>query len=500
MVVWTRRSILASGISALAAAASANVETSVRPRSRPLIPIDPVSNSRPRSRPDTHSLIDEARLGGEIGFVVSDVASGEILEAVDGDTQLPPASVAKAVTSLYALETLGANYQFKTRLIAEGGISDGILDGDLIVVGGGDPHLFTDDIAALAEMLEETGIHTVTGDLKVWGGALRGAEEIDKSQMDHLGYNPSLSGLNLNFNRVHFEWKRDGEDYSVTMDARSATHRADVTVAKMQVVERRSPIYTFADGGDVDNWTVARGALGNEGSRWLPVREPELYVGDVFRTFAKTKGIDLRPAVKAQEEPKGTTLATLVSEPLQDISKDMLKYSTNLTAEVTGITASDRRAGVRQSLGVSAYSMSRWCGSKADVSPSFVDHSGLGDQSRISAAEMVALLVANGAKNTLFPVLKEFRLVDADQQIIPESEGYVRAKTGTLNFVSALAGYIETKNGQSLAFAFFSANLAAREAGKESQDETPTGARTFSNRARKLQRQLLKQWIKYDEA
>lgn len=493
--MWSRRAVLASGISALATAVSANVEGSLRPRSRPLIPIEPLPATRPRARPDTHSLIEEARLGGDIGFVVADVQTGEILENVGGEKTLPPASVAKAVTALYALETLGSAFQFKTRLIADGPISDGILDGDLIIAGGGDPHFFTDDVAHLAAMLKEAGITDVTGNLKVWGGALRGALEIDRTQLDHLGYNPSLSGLNLNFNRVHFEWKREGEDYTVTMDARSEAYRADVTVAQMRVVDRRSPIYVYADGGDVDNWTVARGALGNEGSRWLPVREPELYVGDVFRTFARTLGIELKPAVKATKEPHGTVLATYLSEPLSEIAHDMLRYSTNLTAEMSGMTASDRRAGVDQSLRVSAYAMSRWCGARAGIAPSFVDHSGLGDQSRISAEDMVQLLAQERVHETLSPVLKDFRLVDDNQQIIPPIEGFVKAKTGTLNFVSSLAGFIQTKGGKTLAFAFFSANLEARAAGKASLEETPTGARTFSTRARRLQRQLLKQWM-----
>ena len=495
--MWSRRAVLGGGVSALATAAVANLESSLRPRARPLIAIDPIPSTRPRVRPDTRSLIAEARLGGDIGFVIADVETGEVLEAIDGDVALPPASVAKAVTALYALETLGPQFQYKTRLIAEGPISDGVLDGNLIISGGGDPHFFTDDVAELAAMLKETGITSVTGELKVWGGALRGVAEIDRTQLDHLGYNPSLSGLNLNFNRVHFEWKRDGEDYTVTMDARSEAYRADVNVAQMKVVERRSPIYTYADAGDTDEWTVARGALGNEGSRWLPVREPELYVGDVFRTFARSHGIVLKPAVKALSEPSGTTLATHVSETLREITRDMLKYSTNLTAEITGMTTSVRRSGVRQGLRTSAYNMSRWCGMRAGVSPDFVDHSGLGDQSRITANDMVRLLAKEGVRENLQPVLKEFRLVDANQQIIPASEGTVRAKTGTLNFVNALAGYVETKAGQTLAFAFFSANLEARAVGKESRDETPTGARTFSNRARRLQRQLLQQWLRF---
>jgi len=57
-------------------------------------------------------------------------------------------------------------------------------------------------------------------------------DEIDESQLDHLGYNPAISGLNLNFNRVHFEWKRAGGGYSIAMDARSELYKPAVTVAR----------------------------------------------------------------------------------------------------------------------------------------------------------------------------------------------------------------------------------------------------------------------------
>ena len=224
-----------------------------------------------------------------VGFVMADGATGRVLEAIDETLPQPPASVTKAVTALYAIEGLGGDYHFKTEIYGTAPVVDGVLDGDLVLAGGGDPNLLTDDLLALAGRLKESGLREVKGDFLVWGGALPALEEIDESQLDHLGYNPAISGLNLNFNRVHFEWKRANGDYTVTMDARSETIRPTVTIARMDIVDRNLPIYTYRDGSDIDRWTVARRALGNSGSRWLPVRNPELYAGDVFRTFARSE-------------------------------------------------------------------------------------------------------------------------------------------------------------------------------------------------------------------
>ncbi|MBA5764839.1 D-alanyl-D-alanine carboxypeptidase, partial [Vibrio sp. 404] len=90
-------------------------------------------------------------------------------------------------------------------------------DGDLILAGSGDPSLDTAALARLARLLRAAGVSEVTGALRVQADALPAIRSIDPGQPDHLGYSPAIAGLNLNFNRVYFEWKRQGSDYAVTM-------------------------------------------------------------------------------------------------------------------------------------------------------------------------------------------------------------------------------------------------------------------------------------------
>ncbi|MCP6237338.1 D-alanyl-D-alanine carboxypeptidase, partial [Klebsiella pneumoniae] len=79
-----------------------------------------------------------------------DVDDGTLVWAHDPQRLLPPASVAKALTALYALETLGEDHRFETRLLATAPVVAGRIDGDLILAGGGDPELSTDRLAELA--------------------------------------------------------------------------------------------------------------------------------------------------------------------------------------------------------------------------------------------------------------------------------------------------------------------------------------------------------------
>ena len=138
--------------------------------------------------------------------------------------------------------------------------------------------------------------------------------------------------------------------------------------------------------------------------------------------------------------------------------------------------------------------MGRWTTARAGIKPVFEDHSGLGDASRISAADMVRFLTAERAQAQLRPIMKLIPMQDEDRQTIKDHPATVQAKTGTLNFVSSLAGYIRTASGRELAFAIFAADLDARERGKASGDERPAGSITFNTKAKRLQQVLLQRW------
>ncbi len=440
-------------------------------------------------------LVRQAGLRGDVVFAVADVQTGAQLEALGGEQGLPPASVAKALTALYALDVLGPDHRFETALLADGAIENGILKGDLILAGGGDPLLDTDALARMAANLREAGIVEVQGAFKVYDGALPFIFSIDPGQPDHVGYSPAVSGISLNFNRVHFEWKREASGYDVRMDARSAHYNPAVDVASMRVENRSLPIYTYQPSARQDRWTVAKGALGNEGARWLPVRKPALYAGDVFRTLARSNGIVLGRVQVTQEKPEGTPLVIFQSDPLDSILRGMLKYSTNLTAEMVGLSASVARGANPESLADSAAEMNRWAAETYGVDRiRMVDHSGLGDASRMAPNDLVSALVQARKSGALRPLLKPFALTDSQGRVVKNHPIKVDAKTGTLNFVSGLGGFVTTAQGNELAFAIFTADVDHRATIPRAQRERPDGARSWNRRSRKLQRALIERW------
>ena len=458
--------------------------TSIRPKRRGLIVVPEV--------PGADGLIQAAKLGGTLGYVVADLATGRVLEAVSPDLPQPPASVAKAMTSLFALEKLGVTHRFSTQVIATGPVNGGQIEGDLVLVGSGDPTLSTDQLGDMAARLAAAGVRSVAGRYLIYAGALPAIPEISTDQPDYVGYNPAIGGVNLNFNRVNFEWRRVAGNYSVTMDARGERFLPLVEMARMKIAQRESPLFTYQSGDGVDRWTVASTALGKGGSRWLPVRHPAEYAGEVFRTLCVAQGISMPEAAITAVRPNGAVLVDNRSDGLDIVLRDMLRFSTNLTAEVMGLTST--RA---QGLAASGQGMTDWAQKTFGIAAGFVNHSGLGGATRISAGDMVKTLIkARGteAGQILPSILRDIGMRDAKGRDIKDSPVRVRAKSGTLNFVSGLAGYIMPPKGPELVFAIFAADTARRDRLAESEREQPEGGEAWTKRARRLQGQLIARW------
>ncbi|PCJ73398.1 MAG: D-alanyl-D-alanine carboxypeptidase/D-alanyl-D-alanine-endopeptidase [Rhodobacteraceae bacterium] len=439
-------------------------------------------------------LLDPA-LSSITGYVLLDASTGEVVDAYQPDLALPPASVSKAITAVYARQVLGADYRFVTRLFATGPVVNGVVQGDLYLVGGGDPALDTDELAELAQAAVAAGIRGVKGRFFVDGSALPKIGEIDRTQPDYLGYNPSINGLNLNFNRVYFEWKQASDGYDLSLDARGIRNKPLVQRIGIRTEDRRAPVFEYAVVNGRGRWSVAQSALGDGGGRWLPVRHPADYAGEVFQTLAAGAGLRL-PAHKRGVVPATAgEIARFESNQLNEVLRWMLKYSNNLTAECIGLTASQKLGGTSLSLASSAGVMERWVRANLGVSGvKLKNHSGLTDQSRMSAAQMAGVLAHPRSQTELRGLLKAFKLLDSRGNLLDMGAASVSAKTGTLNFTRGLAGYLE-KGGRKYSFAIFSADLAARGNIPLAERERPRGAKAWARKAKRQEHALLRHWL-----
>lgn len=459
----------------------------------------PATSPHPPQRPalapqaGAARLVQAAKLTGAVGYCVADLASGKVLDAFGADVALPPASVTKAVTTVFALEKLGPTHRFATRVMRRGPLQSGRLDGDLILAGGGDPTFDTDKMGDLVADLAKAGLREVTGRFIAYAGALPERVAISNDQPDFVGYNPSISGLMLNFNRVNFVWKAANGGYQLAMNAEGARFVPPVSMATMRVVDRERPLFEYQAGDGRDHWSVAAAALGKEGGRWLPVRHPAAYVAEVFQTMCAAQGIKLPTAEVVYSLPADAEeILRHESEALPEVLRKMLKFSTNLTAEAVGLAASG--AG---SLAGSAAVMTDWARRRFGIAGVFGDHSGLGPKTRISALDMMRVMIAARKTPTgamLMGLMKEQGLPNEAGKAQDKAALRVHAKSGTMNFVSNLAGYIAAPDGRGLAFAVFTGDLPRREAVPIAERENPKGDHAWVARARRLHGQLLHRW------
>ena len=199
-MIW-RRTLLAAGLAFCAVHAFAgpqHVERAERPQPR-----GKLYTAAPEDR--IAQLIARSGVTGQSTAVLIDMASGQVLAAYDADRAMPPASVTKVATTLFAIDKLGPSFRFTTRVLATGPVSGGRVQGDLILVGGGDPALDSDEMVAMIKQMRDRGISGATGRYLFYADGLPNLRQIDEGQPLNAGYNPGISGLNLNFNRVYFE-------------------------------------------------------------------------------------------------------------------------------------------------------------------------------------------------------------------------------------------------------------------------------------------------------
>jgi D-alanyl-D-alanine carboxypeptidase/D-alanyl-D-alanine-endopeptidase (penicillin-binding protein 4) len=434
------------------------------------------------------AILERSGLGARTGFAVAEATTGAVLEAHQADLDRPPASAVKIVTALYALDRLGPSSRFETRLAASGPRTGGTLAGDLTLVGGGDPLLDTDALGEMAAEARAGGLTAVAGRFLVAADALPTLREIEPDQPAHAGYNPAISGLNLNFNRVHLAWSPGPEGPVLAMSAPGALFSAETPTIRAELGGAGPPRHRIEAGREI--WAFAPRSLKGSGSLWLPVRAPAAYAGAAFRGLAAQGGLALAAPESGPAPEGGASLARRASPPLDAMLRDMLKYSTNLTAEVAGL-----RAAGGADLAASAAAMTDWARARYGLRrAALVNHSGLTARSAMSASEMVRLLVAE-AGGALPGMLKERPLRDAAGAPYAVPGVRVLAKTGTLNFVSALAGYLEGPGERRRAFAIFAADPERRAAIAPEASDDPPGAADWARRARAQEMALLRRWI-----
>lgn len=435
------------------------------------------------------ALVKEATgRGADIGLLVTDLQTGETLYEHKADASFNPASVTKVVTTATALKVLGPGHTFKTHVSRAGKLESGVLEGDLVVRGEGDPSITLERIWRIASLVRVAGVTTVEGDLVVddtfFDSVRQGAgyEEFDEDR----AYTAPVGALSATWNTVAVVARpgaRAGAPVEIALDPPTSYVRV-VNLATTSVATKRRRLAVSIQRGDrgapPPPEGSAPGARTGDQARTLvitvrgtmpvghaekayyrPIEDPPMFFGTLLREYLAKEGVVVKGAIRKGAVPDALPLFAFESEPLGVIVRDLNKLSNNFTAEqlLKAIGASRFGAPGTSKKGLDAIAEHLLALGFPPDAWTIRNGSGLARDNRLSPRLFVKVLESAHAD---FQVRGDFVAsmgiagedgTLAHRMVGLPGEGSVRGKTGTVSGSTCLAGYAQAANGHTLAFA-----------------------------------------------
>ncbi len=426
------------------------------------------ADARAASPSPVGRLLEEPGLrGARVGALVIDLETGERLFAHDDARPLAPASAAKLVTAAAVLERWGPAFRFETPVRAVGRIdSSGGIEGDLWIVGRGDPGLVSEELWRLAEELRLLGLREVRGGIGVDGTYFdRVSWSPDRKGAGQRAYDAPVAALAANYSSFRIE-VAPGESVGAPLRVSVAPElpyfqvrargRTLVRPGRLQVSIVPRP---DGSGDAVDIGGSVR--LGTEPETyWRAVSHPELYAGQLLRAQLEAQGIRVRGSVRVGPVPEeAEDLVRFRGESLGRIVWKMNKFSTNFIAADLTKALGAERYGVPGSWSNGTRALSDYLSGIGALEPGerIVDGSGLSARNRLSARTLVRVLRAAARSFEWGPeFLVSLPLGGLDGTLEDRLDGVevaLRAKTGHIAGVSALCGVVPDAQGRRLGFA-----------------------------------------------
>jgi serine-type D-Ala-D-Ala carboxypeptidase/endopeptidase (penicillin-binding protein 4) len=397
-----------------------------------------------------------------VGAYVQQVDGAQPLVEWNDRTPLNPASTMKLLTSEAALDLLGPTFAWRTRAYANGTQQGDVLNGDLIIRGSGDPKLVLENFWLFLRRIRAAGIREIHGNVV-----------LDRSAFEQVAYDPAAfdgdplkpynvgpDALLLNYQALNFHF---------TPDPASATVKVlvDLPLAGYPMV-----VPTLVDGECGDWRARLRPVIDGNAARFVGTYaascgEKNWYVHPyqmthtryfelVFRQLWAGLGGTLTGQVMDGVLPSGArAVAEWQSASLPEVIRDINKYSNNVMAKQLLLTLPIQVLQLQASTERGAAVVKRWLGDKGIDAPELTieNGSGLSRFERISALTMGRLLLAAFHSPTMPEFVGSLPLAGLDgtmqRRLTTEPvAGHAHIKTGSLNEVRAIGGYLLAASGK----------------------------------------------------
>jgi D-alanyl-D-alanine carboxypeptidase/D-alanyl-D-alanine-endopeptidase (penicillin-binding protein 4) len=391
-----------------------------------------------------------------------------VLMEKNPDTPLVPASTLKIATTATALSVLKPDFVFVTEILVDN--ARGASVGNLYVRGFGDPYMVSEELYSLARELRERGLKEVRGNIAVDDSFFEPDPPLDENEKIGIrAYHAPYSALSLNFNSVKVIVRpgvRAGEPAEVALDP--VSEYAEVKSAVKTVKgSKAAQIEIFRNGGQKYRETIrVEGSIGEDApirNRYVNVSSPSLYTGEALKEFLLREGIRVQGKIVQGKAPANAVSywEHTNSKPLSAIVYGLNKFSNNFMAEQINLTLGAQVNGVpgTREKGLAVIRRHLLSCGIPETAFTLSEASGLSRNNRISSSALVKVL-QTAARDFTYNAefMASFGVAGVDGTLKEKFTDAkvrrrLRAKTGNLRGVNALAGYAVSSDGKPLTFA-----------------------------------------------
>ncbi len=413
--------------------------------------------------PVAQTMVAQHLPASAMSFAIIDPDNGRLIAGQNLDTPRSPASTIKVVTTFASLDLLGPAYVWHTRAAIRGEIRNGVLDGDLVLQGGGDPYMTLERWWRFARALRDNGLKTIRGDIVVDNTAFSLPAE-DPGAFDgrpNRSYNALPDALMVNFQSIEFR-----------LVPNESLHRVDIVATPAPinlVIENRIGLalgrctaaadrVDFEVAGERWDRVVFSGALSPscaERSIARVLLRPADYAFGTFVELWRELGGEFAGTLRVGPTPADAhAFMSFDSLTLSEIVRLTNKFSNNLMARHLLLTMGQERFGLPATLEKGAAAIAEWSRARGlTLQDMNIDNgSGLSRATRVSVLQLAKVLSAAYHSRYAPEFIASLPLAGTDgtlrSRMKSSPAGSVRLKTGHLDGVSGVAGYVTTPAGK----------------------------------------------------
>jgi len=417
-------------------------------------------------------LNDGAVSNAAVSIYFVDASTGEVLVASQPQIAVTPASVLKLVTSATALEKLGKDFRFNTSVSISGKIENRILNGNLIVTGGGDPTLGSgyfnanksEFLSKWVHAIKQAGIDSIAGNIVVDNSIYSDQDVVQNWLWEDIGsyYGAAAQGISIYDNSFEISF-RTSDSIGGRSEILFIQPKIPDLVIENQVVsgsDNRDRAFIF--GAPAENYRVAKGTLPRGRTDYRlssSMPDPAMVLATEFRKALRDSMVFVTGTIEKRKAQPDSILLKWESPMLSEIIQQLNFESINLYAEhllkQIGLTTYGDGSTASGVKAVTEY----WKEKGIDTRSLFVaDGSGLSRFNALTAKTLVDVLLYMQKDSINFSVYEEsLPITGANgtmKNYFQESvlRGKAHVKSGSMTRVRSLAGYMPTKSGRTVAF------------------------------------------------